>query len=623
MATIANLLIKLGVDTGEADAKLQGFGGKAAGALRKGFVPALAVLGGVGVMANKVAKDASTLSEAQNAVNVVFGEGAQKLHNFSSKAAKQAGLSMTEFYQLVTPVGAMLKNTGFSADQAATASLNLSKRAADMASVFDTEVSDALEAIQAGLRGEADPLERFGVGLNEAAVNAKAMQMGLAKSKTEVSANAKMQARLALIMEQTSDIQGDFARTSGEAENQGRINRAEMANLSATLGQSLLPALKMWRSLVGELIGFMARHQTAAKVLVGVVTGLAAAIVVANVALRVAATVSAVASAAKAAYAAVTKVATASTVTQTGAQISLNAAMRANPIGAVITVLVLLAGGLVTAYKTSERFRNVVNAVFSAVVSAARTVWSAFGQVLGKAQEIAGWGGWRIILSVIGGPFVAIALNVGRVRDAVNAVLGAAKAVYNWGGWSVIGKVIAAPFQVADRAVDLAVNAVRAVVGAGQAVVGWGGWGTIGGVIAAPFRAAIGAIQSVLGAINNVIGAAQRAINIVGKIKKPFSGGSDPSKSVIIPGTATRWGKSIPAGATGGIVTRPTLALIGEAGPEAVVPLNRTPGSSPLPDGLGGGGPSVHIHGDMVVQDATDVELMVSRLGRMLAVGVA
>lgn len=41
-------------------------------------------------------------------------------------------------------------------------------------------------------------------------------------------------------------------------------------------------------------------------------------------------------------------------------------------------------------------------------------------------------------------------------------------------------------------------------------------------------------------------------------------------------------------GATGGIVTRPTFALIGEAGPEAVVPLNRTPGSSPLPDALGG-----------------------------------
>lgn len=49
-------------------------------------------------------------------------------------------------------------------------------------------------------------------------------------------------------------------------------------------------------------------------------------------------------------------------------------------------------------------------------------------------------------------------------------------------------------------------------------------------------------------------------------------------------------------GATGGVVTRPTMALIGEAGPEMVVPLNRTPGSSPLPSGVGGGGNTFNIH---------------------------
>jgi hypothetical protein len=43
------------------------------------------------------------------------------------------------------------------------------------------------------------------------------------------------------------------------------------------------------------------------------------------------------------------------------------------------------------------------------------------------------------------------------------------------------------------------------------------------------------------------------------------------------------------AGATGGIVTRPTNALIGEAGPEMVVPLSSMPGASPLPSGIGGG----------------------------------
>lgn len=49
---------------------------------------------------------------------------------------------------------------------------------------------------------------------------------------------------------------------------------------------------------------------------------------------------------------------------------------------------------------------------------------------------------------------------------------------------------------------------------------------------------------------------------------------------------ATSPGNGYPRGATGGIVTQPTVALIGEAGPEAVIPLNQTPGSSPLGGGV-------------------------------------
>jgi hypothetical protein len=69
--------------------------------------------------------------------------------------------------------------------------------------------------------------------------------------------------------------------------------------------------------------------------------------------------------------------------------------------------------------------------------------------------------------------------------------------------------------------------------------------------------------------------------------------------------TVNLTGNPIPHGATGGIVRRPTLALIGEAGPEAVVPLDRTAGNSPLPkDGFGGGTVvNVHFHGPAIGVD--------------------
>lgn len=49
------------------------------------------------------------------------------------------------------------------------------------------------------------------------------------------------------------------------------------------------------------------------------------------------------------------------------AQAGLNAVLKANPIGLVVSLLAALAAGLVTAYKTSETFRNAVNSAFASV----------------------------------------------------------------------------------------------------------------------------------------------------------------------------------------------------------------------------------------------------------------
>jgi hypothetical protein len=196
----------------------------------------------------------SNLAEAQNATNVVFGEAASIISRAAETAATSMGLSERAFREAVTPMGAMLANLGFSQEEAANKAVMLSQRAADMASVFNTDVGTALEAINSGLRGEADPLEQFGVGLNEAAVNAKGMEMGLADSTGALTDNEKMQARLALIMDQTNGIAGDFAATSGEAANQERIMAAEAENAAAQFGDNLQPVMNKLMGIAGGLL---------------------------------------------------------------------------------------------------------------------------------------------------------------------------------------------------------------------------------------------------------------------------------------------------------------------------------------------------------------------------------
>lgn len=67
------------------------------------------------------------------------------------------------------------------------------------------------------------------------------------------------------------------------------------------------------------------------------------------------------------------------------AQAALNAVLEANPIGLVVAALAALAAGLVTAYKTSETFRNFVGGAFQFVANIAQ---SAIGAAIGWLDQL-------------------------------------------------------------------------------------------------------------------------------------------------------------------------------------------------------------------------------------------
>ena len=94
------------------------------------------------------------------------------------------------------------------------------------------------------------------------------------------------------------------------------------------------------------------------------------------------------------------------------AQAGLNAVLTANPIGLVVAALAALAAGLVTAYKTSETFRNAVNSAFASVKKIAQ---NAIGTVVDWINEL---------VAKIRGAAAALANlknGVGAAQDAYNA----------------------------------------------------------------------------------------------------------------------------------------------------------------------------------------------------------
>lgn len=272
--------------------------------------PLTTVLGAGAVFAfTKQSIDAaSNLSEAMNKSNVIFGNSSKAISSWSQDSSKNILLTQQEAIDAASQFALFGKAAGLTGNDLAGFSTDLTGLAQDFSSFFNTDNDTAITAIGAALRGESEPIRQFGVLLNDDLVKAEALRMGLLKSSKDEAKIAVAKARLmkaqenlnkvhkksnatagdvakatasvtaaqsalskavtgtigtltpqqrvlaaqSLIMQQTSDAQGDAARTAGGYANQQRILAKNIDAAKISLGEGLLPAVT---TLVKELNG--------------------------------------------------------------------------------------------------------------------------------------------------------------------------------------------------------------------------------------------------------------------------------------------------------------------------------------------------------------------------------
>lgn len=254
----------------KAQNQATGFGGKMnAIGTSKGFMAVTQGVGiGVGVGAyNLLSKgisiasdaigdsiaNASDLNEQINKTKAIFGPAAQTVLDFGETSAKSLGISNEASLEAAGNFGNLFNTIGITGKASAGMSTNLVTLASDLASFNNIDPSEALEKLRSGLAGEAEPLRTVGVLINETTVAAKAQELGFRKVNGQFTEGQKVQARYALIMEQTSKAQGDFAKTSGSMANQQRILNAEVADSSAKLGEKFIPIVQKTQRALIEL----------------------------------------------------------------------------------------------------------------------------------------------------------------------------------------------------------------------------------------------------------------------------------------------------------------------------------------------------------------------------------
>lgn len=224
-----------------------------------------------------ITSQASDLNESISAVETVYGSASASIIANSEGAARAVGMSRQEYLSAFTGLSAYAGMVSDSADEQAAFSESTVTAAADLASFYNTSPGDAMSAMQAGLRGEGDALERYGIILNQANVEQYALTNGLWDGAGAMDNATLIAARHGLIMEGLGAAQGDFQRTSGGLANQQRILAAELANLGASFGQVLLPYALQATTALRALAGWMAGLGTGAKTaVVGFAVALAA-----------------------------------------------------------------------------------------------------------------------------------------------------------------------------------------------------------------------------------------------------------------------------------------------------------------------------------------------------------
>jgi hypothetical protein len=587
--------------------KLMGFGAK----MTLGVTLPLALLG-------RAAFDAaSDMNESMSKVEVVFGDNAAAIKEWSRSSAESMGISRQAALEAAGTFGNLFSALGVGAVPARDMSMSLVQLAADLASFNNLNPDDVLVKLRAGLVGEMEPLRSLGVALNADAVEMKAFEMRAEGVTGELTEGEKVAARYALIVEQTALAHGDFGRTAEGAANKQRILSAEFGNAKAKLGDALLPIflqLAEAASKLAEWFGKLSPETQRLAVYAGlllaaigplatIMGGLATIIgVLATPIIAIGLAIGILVGFAVLLYLKWDEV---------WEKVANNPWLLAilGPLGAILLPIIALVGII-------KLLQENWDVIWPAIQRVAEEVWKVLQPVLDGGVKVIGaikdavvwlkerWDeAWPTIQSVLETAWDVM----GKALDALLNVVGAIANVVVWlkerwdEAWPIISKAI----EVAWGLMQPLLHALRDVVSGIVDVVGWikdnagaawdgfkDGVSTMWGVVDGPLNALLSLLNGIVGAARSVKNAIESIPGVPGLPGN--TGGIDLGPMIDANTPGAGWPTSGWGGrrASGGPVSAFGTYLVGENGPE-LLRMGNTGGNIIPNHALGGAGTTI------------------------------
>ena len=413
---------------------------KTKAALAKAAVVSKVALAALAAGAVYSAKKAIDQQQAYKGLTTVFKGQADVMQQWAGQQAK-VGLSATDAAKAASVLGASLQGSGMNARQAADQTQNLVGIATDLGAVFG-DTQGATEALGAAMRGEYDPLEKYGIALKQSDVNARLAKKGQDDLTGAALKQAEAIARLELIQEGATTTRGAATDADKTAQQQAEILKASIDNLAASFGEALLPAIQTATEYLQGLADWIIANQGFATNLLVGTTLLAGSIVVLNAIVKTAATL-------QAAWGAVVAITTSPVFILTAAVVGLAAAYyqirqaAERATGPMKTILTVIGNGPQYINPVSAGLAvlvAVMQRVRDAATTAARFVANLWQSFTGSS-----------VLSAVSGAIGSVAGALSRLLGAIGAVLSAWNSLKNTilGGLPSIPGLSAAPAYAA------------------------------------------------------------------------------------------------------------------------------------------------------------------------------
>jgi len=499
---------------------------------------------------------------------------------YCAPVAKQFGLSLEQ----TAAYAGVLGSNGIDASMAGTALRGIMvrltkqpKQAATALKELGVKVYDA--------KGNFKSLEQIMVEVAQAQDKLGLTEFGKAKSAAMLFGTEALAAGQVLLDNARSGklqemIAGQYERGTAEATAKvqegnliGDITKltSAMSGLSQTLYKSLGGALRETVQQITDLVSrfnlWLRANPKVAKTIVmvaGGIAGLAAAIVPCIIAVK--------------------------TIGFAVAAFQAGLMLLASPIGlivvgigALVAAAYYLCGGWEGLLQTAQRVWSAIyvavamfcleaweriQAIWAAVAPFFTGLWETVKTIFGLA--------WQSICSVLQTWAAAAGAVLEGLRTAFMGLLDFVAGVFS-GNWSQAWEGVKAIFSGVWQGVSAILAGVKATFlticsfVAGGFTAAWSAaWNGVSGIFKGIWEGFKGVAQSVLdwiaNKLNSVISLVNGAIETMNKLPGVNIGKIDEI------GTK---GAQVPAMASGGVVTVPTFAMVGEAGPEAVVPLDR------------------------------------------------